>query len=161
MHDLYFGAAAAAFPEAKSIATAGTKAAKPTARVSEVLGGQLPTSLAGDFEMMLFEGAPKLDEHFLFHAASRTLLAVDAAFNIRGATGFLRFAMWINDANDKFCMTRLGRSQYLSDHRACAASIDRACDAWDFDRVVISHGEVLDTGGRAALREAYAFGRGG
>lgn len=159
MHDLYFGAAAAAFPQAKAVAVAGVRASKPNARVDEVLGEQLPPSLADDFEMQVFDGAPKLDEHVLFHPGSRTLLAVDLAFNIRNATGFTRFAMWINDANDKFCMTRLGKSQYLSDHGACAKSIDRMCDAWDIDRIVISHGEVLGGSGRQILRDAYAFGR--
>ena len=29
--------------------------------------------------------------------------------------------------------------------------------AWDFDRVVLSHGEVLETGGRDALRDSYRW----
>jgi hypothetical protein len=29
--------------------------------------------------------------------------------------------------------------------------------AWDFDRIVIAHGEVLESGGREALRAGYAW----
>jgi len=29
--------------------------------------------------------------------------------------------------------------------------------AWDFDRIVIAHGEVLETGGQEALRSSYAW----
>ena len=29
--------------------------------------------------------------------------------------------------------------------------------AWDFDRVIVCHGEVLETGGREALREGYRW----
>ncbi len=28
---------------------------------------------------------------------------------------------------------------------------------WDFDRVIVCHGEVLETGGREALREGYRW----
>jgi hypothetical protein len=104
-------------------------------------------------------GAARVDERLFFHRASRTLLGVDVAFNVRGATGFFRFAMWLNDANDKLCMTRLGKSQYLDDHAAAARSVDAACAAWDFDRLVVAHGEVYESGAREALHAAYAFGR--
>lgn len=158
MHHLFYAAACAAFPEARHLAVAGVDAGG--ARVDEALSSKLPASLAADLEVLPLEGAPKLDEHLLFHPASATLLAVDVAFNIRNATGMYRFAMWLNGANDRFCMTRLGRSQYLSDHAACARSVDRACAAWPIERVVVAHGEVLEGGGRQALHEAYAFGRG-
>ena len=29
--------------------------------------------------------------------------------------------------------------------------------AWDFDRIVISHGRIVERGGRDVLRRAYAF----
>jgi hypothetical protein len=29
--------------------------------------------------------------------------------------------------------------------------------AWDFDRVVVTHGRALETGGREALRRAFAW----
>lgn len=159
MHDLFYGAATAEFPQACGLAPRSVREAKPNVRVDEALGDRVPASLAQDFELMQLQGAPKLDEHLLFHAATRTLLAVDVAFNIRNATGFTRFAMWLNDGNDKFGMTRLGKAQYLSDYAACAASVDRACDAWDIGRIVVGHGEVLESGGREALRRAFDFGR--
>ena len=44
------------------------------------------------------------------------------------------------------------------DRGAARASFDRIL-AWDFDRVVVTHGEVLEHGGRAALREAWSWCR--
>jgi hypothetical protein len=29
--------------------------------------------------------------------------------------------------------------------------------AWDFDRVTVTHGEILESGGPAALARAYAW----
>ena len=43
----------------------------------------------------------------------------------------------------------------IKDRPAFAASLDRVL-AWDFDRIVVAHGDVLDLGGRqvvTALRE--------
>ncbi len=157
MHHLFAVAAANAFPAARVIAVAGIAQKEPSLRIDETLGSTVPASLAGVVEVQKLEGCPKLDEHVLFFPASRTVLAVDLAFNLHGLTGFNRFAMWINGANDRFCMTRLGKSQYIQDARAAGASVSRMVEAWDVEAVVVSHGEVLQRGGREAIREAWAF----
>ena len=36
------------------------------------------------------------------------------------------------------------------------ASLDRIL-AWDFDRVVVTHGDVLESGGKQALRQAFSW----
>lgn len=159
MHHLFAADAVARNPGARVYASPGVRRKQPELRVDEELGDEVPAALADSFAMMPIAGAGRCDERVFFHPATRTLLAVDLAFNLRGATGFTRFAMWLNDANDKLCMTRLGKAQYLDDPRAAAASVDRICQAWDFDRLVVAHGEVYDGGARQALHDAYAFGR--
>lgn len=157
MHHLFAIAATQAFPEARVIAVAGIAGKQPGLRVDETLGEQVPASLAGVAEMIKLEGCPKLEEHVLFFPRSRTVLAVDLAFNLHGLTGFNRFAMWLNGANDRFCMTRLGKSEYIQDARAAGRSVSRMIEAWDVEAVVVSHGDVLPAGGREAMREAWAF----
>ncbi|MEK7269774.1 MAG: hypothetical protein AAB215_02400 [Planctomycetota bacterium] len=159
LHNLFTENAAAAFPSAKVYAVASIRRKRPALRIDEELGDRVPAALADTFDMLPLDGARVVDERVFFHPPSKTALGVDVAFNIRNATGFFRFAMWLNDANDKLCMTRLGKAQYLDDHAAAARSVDRICDAWDFDRLVVSHGEVYEGGAREALREAYGFGR--
>jgi len=44
----------------------------------------------------------------------------------------------------------------IRDRAALRASMDRIL-AWDFDRVTVTHGEVLESGGREALARAYAW----
>ncbi len=157
MHHLYLPDAARAFPEARLAAVRAVVAKQPQLRVHEILEGSLPAALAGSLEVQRLEGAPKLDEHVLWHAPSRTLLGVDLAFNLHGATGFTRFAMWLNGANERFCVTRLARGSFIEDARAAGASVQRMLDAWDIARVVIAHGDVLESDGAAALREAWSF----
>ena len=42
----------------------------------------------------------------------------------------------------------------IRDRAAARASLEQIL-AWDFDRVVVAHGDVLETGGREALRSGY------
>jgi hypothetical protein len=44
----------------------------------------------------------------------------------------------------------------IRDRAAFRESLDTVL-AWDFDRVIVGHGENIASGGRAVLREAYAF----
>jgi hypothetical protein len=44
----------------------------------------------------------------------------------------------------------------LRDKAAARRFLDRIL-GWDFDRIVVGHGELVETGGRDALRSAYAW----
>jgi glyoxylase-like metal-dependent hydrolase (beta-lactamase superfamily II) len=44
----------------------------------------------------------------------------------------------------------------IRDRRAARQSLERIL-AWDFDRVVVAHGDVLEAGGRGALRHGYSW----
>jgi glyoxylase-like metal-dependent hydrolase (beta-lactamase superfamily II) len=55
---------------------------------------------------------------------------------------------------------RFGPSRFdpllIRDRAAARLSLERIL-AWDFDRVILAHGDVVERGGRAALREGYAW----
>jgi hypothetical protein len=44
----------------------------------------------------------------------------------------------------------------IRDRAAARRSIERIL-AWDFDRIAIGHGEMVESGGREALRDAYGW----
>ena len=50
----------------------------------------------------------------------------------------------------------LNPGQSIKDRAALRASLDRLL-AWDFDRLVLSHGRNVDAGAKELLRDAYAF----
>lgn len=157
LHTGFAARAAAAFPEARVFAAPGVATKVPGLRVDDFLGQSVPSVFAGVAEMLVWEGCPLVDERIFFLPATRTLLAVDLNFNLHGLTGLTRFAMWLNNANDRYCVTRLARSQYIKDAAAAGRSIRVMADAWDIDRIVVSHGEIVVSGGRSLLREAWAF----
>ena len=44
----------------------------------------------------------------------------------------------------------------IRDRRAARESLERIL-AWDFDRIIVSHGEVLESGGHEILRRGYSW----
>jgi hypothetical protein len=44
----------------------------------------------------------------------------------------------------------------IRDRRAARGSLERIL-AWDFDRVIVAHGDVQESGGKALLRDGYAW----
>jgi hypothetical protein len=89
------------------------------------------------------EGFPYIDEHVFFEPRSRTLVVTDLVFNIHDARGtgmplFLRcVGAWKKTAQSKVW-------RFLSRDRPAARRTLEPVFSWDFDRVVMAHGDVLE-----------------
>jgi uncharacterized protein DUF4336 len=157
LHHFYLAESIAAWPEARVFAAPGLRAKLETVRVDEELSDAVPALWAGDLEQVSTQGAPGLSETVFFHRASRTLLCLDLCFNVRESASFVtRALMRVNGAYGRFGPSRIFRYGVVKDARAMRASIDRILE-WDFDRVSVAHGEILERGGREALRSGFAW----
>jgi hypothetical protein len=105
----------------------------------------------------LVGGMPALNEVAFFHPASRTLLLTDLCFNYPPSeSSWLRlYRRWIQDYEAKFTMARIIKLM-VRDRRALGSSCDRIL-RWDFDRVTLTHGEILESGGKEAFRNAFRW----
>jgi len=156
VHHLHVGAWKAAYPDALLLGAPGLENKRRDLRFDAILGGTPHASYAASLDHVLLGGAPYMNEIAFFHRASRTLLLTDAAFHptpasTRGALIWTK----LTTVRDGFGPNALVR-WFIRDRRAMRASLDRVL-AWDFDRVTVTHGEVLESGGRAALARAYAW----
>ena len=157
LHHLFLADAARAFPQARVFAAPGLRAKLPALRVDEALGDAAPSLWAGELDQCVVEGAPALGEVVFLHRASRTLLCLDLCFNVRRSTSlFTRAFMRVNGAWDRFGPSRLLRYTMLKDARSLRRSIDRILD-WDFERVTVAHGDVLEHGGRDEVRAGFGW----
>jgi len=155
LHHMFLAKAAAAFPGAEVWAAPGVekKAKVAVTHVFDGRGGPWGDSLA----VHALAGAPKLGETVVFDPASRTLVVTDMCFNHRDVEGwFARINLQMLDAYGKFGPSWLMRNVYIGDKAAFRKSVDHVLD-WDFDRVVLTHGEIVQSGGRDGLREAFAY----
>lgn len=146
---------AEAFPEARVYGAPGLAQKRKEIHFDEELGEKVPELWAADLDQLCVPGAPYLSEVVFLHKKSRTLLLTDLAFNVRDDPRFLSRLFWkVNAVYQRFGPSRMARAMMRDKKDVCAA-IDRVL-GWDFDRITVTHGEVLETGGREALRRAYA-----
>ena len=156
LHHLGLPAAQALYPQARVFRRPGLDAKRPDVRFTDLLAEAPPALWAEVLGQVEVHGMPRVQEVAFVHRPSRTLLLTDLCFNVRSAPNlFTRVFMRLNGAYGRFGVSRVGRG-YMEDCKAVRASVDRLL-ALDFERIVMAHGEVVASGGRAALERAFAF----
>jgi hypothetical protein len=155
VHHLYAGDVATVYPGTRLWVGPGLERKRPDLAFEALLGDEPPAEWRDQVGQVFFRGRPYENEVVFFHRPSRTLILCDLAFNFgprsalptRVLMGLLR-------------STGFGPSKLdpllIRDRAAARESLERIL-AWDFDRVVVAHGDVLEHGGREALRSGYAW----
>ena len=113
---------------------------------------EAPAEWAGEVELRKIDGMPNVQEHAVFHRASRTLIVADLLFNFpEDASWWTRLvARWILRLDRLVGMSAVFRSM-IRDREAFRRSMDDIF-AWDFDRVIVGHGNIVETNGKSVLR---------
>ena len=156
MHHLYLGENIRAFPQATVYVSPTLPAKIKGAFTYNILSDEPPVLWRDDFTQHLVGGMPKLQETAFLHRASRTLILTDLAFNIQQSDSwFTRFFMRLNGAYGHFGPSRIFRT-LVKDRAALRSSLNRMQE-WDFDRIIVTHGDVLETGGKSAMQTQYAW----
>ena len=156
VHHLYAGRVAPAYPDARLWVGPGVERKRPDLAYVAVLSDEAPAPWRGQVDQVFFRGRPYENEVAFFHRASRTLILCDLAFNFGPrAAAPTRLLMRLLRSYGRFGPSKLD-PLLIRDRRAARQSLERIL-AWDFDRVVVAHGDVLESGGRAALRQGYSW----
>ncbi len=156
VHHLYAGDVATSYPEARLWIGPGLEVKRPDLRYVAILDDEAPAEWRGQVDQVFFRGRPYENEVVFFHRASRTLIMCDLAFNF-GPTAPLTTRIWMSLmlSYGKFGPSKLD-PLLIRDRPAARASLKKIL-AWDFDRVIVAHGDVLERGGHALLGEGYAW----
>ena len=110
----------------------------------------------GQIERYLFRGAPILNEVVFFHPVTRTLILTDLICNLtREQAAQARLFHWLTGASGRFGPHRLIR-RMISDRSAARNSVETIL-RWDFDRVIVAHGELSDVDCRVRVHAAFSF----
>ncbi|MBI3785650.1 MAG: DUF4336 domain-containing protein [Deltaproteobacteria bacterium] len=156
VHHFFVAEYAIAYREAQLCAAPGLPQKRQDLKFDALLSDEAPTAWRDEIEQHCFRGVPRTNEVVFFHRASRTLLLTDLAFNVRAErTAGARLFYWLAGAAGDFGPHRLMRA-LIRDRSAARASVERILQ-WDFDRVTVTHGDVLESGGRAAFANAFEF----
>jgi hypothetical protein len=155
-HHFYLGDCARAYSSAALYGAPGLPEKRRDLRFDAVLEEEIADRWGGEVLLHLFRGAPLLNEVVFFHPSTRTLLLTDLAFNVcEGGRNRARLFHWLVGATGRFGPHRLVRA-VIRDHEAARRSLETIL-GWDFERVIVTHGEVLESGGRRCLEDAFSY----
>ena len=152
-HDTFAKEGRAAFPDLPYYAPEG---------FSETVGfpteslAKPPTAWAGQFDSVHLGGMGGQDEYAFYHRPSRTLIVADLVFHVtkEAPLGPRLFATVgiVGGRTHDVGMPRPERSS-VKDPAAFKRTLATLL-GWDFDRIIVGHGEIVETGGKALLKEA-------
>ena len=145
------------YPAAKTLVPAAMRRKQERRmRIDGTIEESWPVELAGELEALLIDGL-RLPETAYWHRRSKTLVVTDLVMNFGNDhfKGIFKPLMRINGIVDHFGPSRLLRSA-IQDKAALRDSLARVMQ-WDFDRVVMSHGRVLEKDGKPRMAQAFGF----
>lgn len=156
MHHLFLNQARQEYPEARVFLAPGLAEKRPDLQ-------DFPTVEQGNevwgevLDQIRVRGLPDLEETVFFHRRSRTLVLTDLAFNFTRCDHWLtRQVMRLNGCLGTFGPSRLLKHAFVKDRQALRESLQAILD-WDFERVVVGHGEILHEQARPRMKQAFAW----
>lgn len=152
-HHLFLGRAAKTFPQARIFLAPGLRERIPTVPPGDDLGDHAPALWRGTIDQAIVRGSAA-GEVVFHHRPSRTLVVTDLAFNLTDGGPWTRLAMTLNGGFGQLSTTRLMRST-IRDPDAFARSLHEM-KRWDFDRLVVAHGEVIESNARPEFERVFS-----
>lgn len=153
-HHLHVGGWMSAYPGAFFGACPGLEWKRPDLAFSAVLADEPHPLWTADLEQV-YLSARRENEVVFFHRASRTLVCCDALLNLsRHASPRTRLVARLmgNHSPGAGWPERL----MIRDRALARRQVDRIL-AWDFERIVLAHGALVERDGRETVRRAYAW----
>jgi glyoxylase-like metal-dependent hydrolase (beta-lactamase superfamily II) len=139
-----------AFPEAKVFFTPGLEIKRRDIRFDGVLDDIGAPEWHGQVDQLQIKGIPSYGDMVFFHRSSRTLIVSDIVFNYSPAQA----------ADDPGAADGLGPHDRIkfsvTDPNALRESIDLVL-RWPFERIIVSHGQIVESDGNALFKKAFAF----
>lgn len=153
MHYAYFAAWAGDFPDAELFVAPDWKREVP-ARTPKVLSDEPETSWREVMQQSVLRGSGLVQELDFFHRASRTLILTDLIFNLSPQSAKEKlFANIIGIRSGPFPSRTF---RWTADKSLLRASIEKILQ-WDFERIIIAHGAIVERDGPNVLRAAFAW----
>jgi hypothetical protein len=153
-HHLHVQAWVDAYPRAVFAACPGLEWKRPDLRFDAIMGDEPHPTWAREIAQVYFS-ARRENEVVFYLTKQKIFLCCDALLNLskhpKASTRFVARLMR-NSAPGVGWMEPL----MIRDRRVARRQVDRILE-WDFDKALLSHGALIERGGREAVRHAYAW----
>lgn len=129
------------FPQAELWGAPGAPEKHPKIGYNRILQ-QNPWPYAKYLQTVFIRGAGKISESVFFHPPTKTLIVTDLVFNMHRTVGLLAPVMYrVIGINDRFTVAPFW-SKMVEDERLLKDALGEVIRL-DFDRLVMSHGEII------------------
>ena len=116
---------------------------------------QPPASWQGELDVLELAGKSKAPEYVFLHRSSRTLIVTDLAFNIEDDAPLgVRMLSYLQVGVQHSPGVPRPEKFMVDDKAAFKRSLDTMM-GWNFDRVIVGHGEPIEAGGKQRLAQAF------
>lgn len=157
-HHVHVAATKARYPQARLYCVTTLDKKRKDIAWDEVLspGSPLPAAFEGTLDMAVMHAGSRLCEVDLLHIASRTLIVADLCMHIRHSSRwYSRMFLKMVRVYGKLAQSLLWRISTQDKQRVAATA--RLITRWDFDRLVMAHGEIVETGAKERLPDVLKW----
>ncbi len=154
-HHLFVSSFAGAYPKAALYCCPGLQSKRPDVQFS----GEL-TSAADEWsahiDCTLVGGAPIFNELLFCHRESGSLIATDMITNMGRIEDHAptRWLFKLDGAYNKLAAPRTFKYLATRDRTKVKTAVDTMLD-WQFDRAIMAHGSIVDSGAKPAVTSAF------
>ena len=146
-----------AYPDAQTFCAPGLDTKRADLKFTAILGDDPPAAWANEMDQAFMRAFPPLNEIVFFHRKTRTLIFTDLLFNItRNSSAYGRFLLRLDGAFRGPAIPRSFRLLLRRRRSECAAFLNRLL-SWDFDRVILAHGDIINSDAKPAVERAWRF----
>jgi hypothetical protein len=154
-HHLYVGEWARAYPEASLSACPGLERKRRDLPWGAVLDDEPGAQWKGELEQVFFGARTLENEVIFFHRKSRTIVSCDFIFNLRSHASWLTRGAALLLGQREPGATLLERVM-IRRRAAAREQIDRVV-AWGAERIVLAHGDIIESNATEVVRRAYRW----
>jgi hypothetical protein len=162
-HHLFAKDFVAAYPDAEFWAVEVMQQKRPDLKPNRYLtesDGELGSDLVyrnfPAFRVLEPRGNMPINEYVFCHRPSGTVILTDTAFNFGPESHWLIQALAKAAGIDQKLQPSTLERWALRDRDAAIATIQTML-SWDFDRVIMAHGSIVETDGKRRLRKGYEW----
>lgn len=157
-HNLFLAPWRERAPDAQVWGEAKNVARKPELGFDHTLEDEPPAAWREAVDQVWLRGSSVMDEVVFLHRASRTALFTDVVQNHDPAAdgAFFRTAKRINGILAPATSAPRDWRLTVRDKETLRRGVERVL-AWDFDRVIVSHGLNVETGGKAFVERVFSW----
>ena len=156
-HYMHIPSAQRAFPEAETYVCPGVEQKCPDMSFDWILGPRAPEAWSSTMDHVLIRGNRFMWEVAIFHRSSKTLLLVDAIENFTDQTEGVSWQVMVLWKLIRMWNRPKPAPEYQlgwKSKQAAAYSL-RSVLEWDFDRIIVSHGDNIIEDAKERARKAW------